>query len=226
MFQIGFGLPNSSRESEVSAVLKLVRTAFGIEVWRNDDGDRIDLSAPSVKAAMLRSRPRKDFDELGCNVWLTGDVGNNRILAVVLTGGNEWSRNVISISFPFDVTPSFQVFRDCIEPCKPQTAHVLDDCCSELFNTTMPILENVSIAPYLCGVHFFGAAIVDLLGGMKKCLATPAHHVEQIADGVLIRLVDCTFTRHNPRHVEIQRRAMLHLGLVSVRQGGTIENQP
>lgn len=63
------------------------------------------------------------------------------------------------------------------------------------------------------GVHYLGQEMVDNLGGLEKCLKSPAHTAEPFRGGVLLRLVQGVFDPANPSHLAVQSGVMDYFGM-------------
>ena len=74
-------------------------------------------------------------------------------------------------------------------------------------------IQNFSRPSILRGWHFLDERLVTALGGIDKCLNTPAYNVRRMNNGVLIILCKGIFSSDNTEHLAIQRRAMEYLDL-------------
>jgi len=63
------------------------------------------------------------------------------------------------------------------------------------------------------GVHYLGQEMVDNLGGLEKCLNSPAHTAEPFRGGMLLRLVEGIFDPTDPSHLAVQTAAMDYFGM-------------
>ena len=205
---------NDLRTSDVTAFLRLMTEAFGVQSWTHR-GEKVDLAEAAIERR-LQSLVDPQMPGAGATWVLSSRVGESPIVIMLATGTDEWGRDFFDVDFSqIQFLPHLSYFRRSIELCRPFEACIVDsnneiDLDSHERQRLVPNFENPSIIRWS---HYLGNSLVEALGGFSHCLATPAFKTERFCGGVLLQLTEGPFEADDPEHIQRQRLAMRHLAL-------------
>jgi hypothetical protein len=165
-----------------------------------------------------RMHSAKEFDCFGVTwVGIAADKRLAPIMTKITMGGDEWCPNFFSVDFSeTDELPHLNYFRRSIELIRPFDAsiHPTMHHYELIERLPRPLLPSRdSIPKIIYWFHYLDGEITAKLGGLAYCLETPAFKCERFLDGVLIQLTQEPFNPTNDFHIEVQLRAMKHLGV-------------
>lgn len=195
-------------------LLALLQEAFGIDEWASSTPITKDYVAERI-AANMRGK-RRDLNLPASFAMATPEAEVRVLIATGSQPLTPTNADAFNILFNGDFKkpdPKFWMRAiELLRPFKARLAHCKNKNQVELQER---IHRNYPGKPAACfGLDYYAAPIVANLGGVAHVLKTPSHRVSEFLDGVLIELVPgYYFDPNNPQHLEVQRRAMRHLGI-------------
>lgn len=200
---------------KIVRLLALLQEAFGLLDW-GDDRPTITRDFVSAQLAKAARRRRPD---LNTPLGVTIASANVDVRIMIDTGAlplTPTDADAYNILFNGDFKkpdPKYwlQVI-GLLRPYKVRLAHCENGFVVE---PQERIHRYGPLKPAACfGLDYYTEPVLTNLGGKAHVLATPAHRTSEFLDGVLIELVPGFYLDPaNPEHLDIQRRAMHHLGI-------------
>jgi hypothetical protein len=199
--------------------MRLVSEAFGVPGWLDSDGQIISLTTGFLEPWLRSSRNGRELEEFGALRLLESTGDRPSIYVTVGTSGEDSPLNGINVDFTkWHGVPNLRFFRKLIKLVHPVEAQIFEfendrELTHKLQQKPWPWMPEDGRPTALHWFHYLDYPMVQKLGGLEHCLKTPAHKVEPFCDGALIQLTEEPFEPDNPQHLEIQQRAMEHLGV-------------
>jgi hypothetical protein len=185
-------------------LLALLQKAFGLECWTQSTPTPVtaDFVALEIEKSLRRTnRPNLNLPASFSIASLHADIRvliNTRIRAMT-----DFKK------------PEPRYWLQVIELLRPFTADLANCKNRPQVEPQDRIHRYGRNKPAACfGLEYYTEPLLANLGGKSHVLNTPAHRTSEFLDGVLIELVPGYYLDpQNPAHLEIQRRAMRHLGI-------------
>lgn len=206
------------RVADTVKFVRLTQDAFGRSGWTDSDGHVVELAEGPMERAIRGGDASTKIARFGAT-WVAKSTGSAiPIVVTVTTGGDQWALNDFTVNFSrTQELPEISYFRHAIELVRPFEAMVLDLDNDDHLRTagvvTPRMAPHGSRVASLRWLHYLDRGLAEKVGGLPRCLATPAYRVEPFCDGVLIQLTPEPFDAQNQDHCAAQRRAMQFLGI-------------
>lgn len=207
---------NAPKLASFIALLKITKQACNVPNWYHRQTGAYFESSGEIEKELCRiSTASRPSDR---TLMVEGKEGDDEITVQITTPTPGLHDNYFwTISFFFwPQLPDVNFFLQLIELLHPDQAEVWEYGVRERFHFTSRhlYLRNSHSNPlFIDWIQYWSRDLVQMLGGMNHVLATPAFRAERFMSGVLIQLTEDWFNIADSTHIEIQRRAMIHLGI-------------
>jgi hypothetical protein len=209
--------------------LSLLARACGISEF---EAPGIGASLPTTEEieALFRAAARRaPFPGAGADVDLHGRIrGTNSYIRCGLHSGTAPGQPFVDhYNADFGdsgLRLSREAFKRAVEVMRPFEAFLAELNNEEALDAyTRQQKVGFKVPAIIRSLHYFDKDLASHLGGIDRCLQAPAARVERFLDGILIELVAEAFDPGSAAHVDAQRRAMTHLGMLASPSGGDPE---
>ena len=202
------------RIGDAISFMTLMQEAFQVSSWIDSEDRTVDLVHDSIESALRSKVSDSDFKRFGVT-WVVKSNGNEApIVLKMAMGGDEWSPNFFTTDFSrTSVLPDLQFFKRAIQSIRPFESFILDENNERELRRELSTKPRSEVPLILRWFHYMDSSLVDLVGGVQRCVETPAFKVDPFCDGVLFQLTEAAFEADNPQHKRLQLAAMRHLGL-------------
>jgi hypothetical protein len=205
------------RTEEFITFLRLMSEILGVSGWLDIKGRQVLMTPEYIDILIHKEYSSNHLANSGVEFCFRSIEGQPPIVTSMTTGW-EYSDDYFNVGLSnIPKMPSLNSFLRCIESLSPVEAHISH---YENVSEIVKIRNQRGIKvrkkpPYMLDwFTYIAEYFTNDIGGIEHCLATPVYKVERFFNGLIFQLTEELFDVHNPTHLQIQIRAMEHLGLL------------
>lgn len=201
------------RHDEISAVLRLLDLQFPNDGWIDRDNCQL-RGDEDVRASVVAAKPI-DFEQFGVT-WCAKTTGNDPIIIIVVTGGDEYSLNSFRIDFSRQHgTPTPELFLEVVELVNPFEAFYYFEIAEQLLRENVHEFgtKRFRIKSLRC-VHYVDSATIASICELRRFMEIPNSKKTRMPNGILLEFQAESLGGIGTNDVRDQLEAMKWLGML------------